>query len=129
LDGTLNRGAFQKRGLTMLIVLVAGILIGAILSLRLNVIVLIPVTCAALTIVAVGGSARGDSFWYIASTMALVVTALQLGYLGGSAFLAVTGSRRFQSQRGKDVGRNVSAHLVLQRAHESDATAVPHRGS
>ena len=78
----------------MMSVLVAGILVGAVLSLRFNIVILIPVTCAALMIAAVAGAASGDSFWYIASTMFLVVTALQLGYLGGSAFLAVMGSRR-----------------------------------
>jgi hypothetical protein len=92
----------------MLIVLVGGILIGAILSVRLNVIVLIPVTCAALTIVAVGGAARGDSFWYIAGTMALVATALQFGYLGGSAFLAVAGSRRASNRSGEKISARVS---------------------
>ena len=61
----------------MVIVLVAGILIGAVLSLRLNVVVLLPVTCAALMIAAIGGAARGDSVWYLVSTMVLVVIALR----------------------------------------------------
>jgi hypothetical protein len=92
----------------MLIVLVGAILIGAVLSLRLNVIVLIPVTCAALMIVAVSGTARGDSFWYIASTMVVVVTALQLGYLGGSVFLAVTGSRRASNRSREEVSARMT---------------------
>ena len=92
----------------MLMFLVGGILIGAALSLRLNVVVLIPVTCAALMIVAVGGAARGDSFWYIASTMAVVVTALQLGYLGGSAFLAVMGSRRVSDRSREEISARIS---------------------
>jgi len=85
----------------MVSVLVAGILVGAVLSLRFNIVILIPVMCAALTIAAVDGIARGDGVWYIAGTMVLVVTALQLGYLGGCAFLAVMSSRR-ASNRGRE---------------------------
>jgi hypothetical protein len=92
----------------MLMFSVGGVLIGVVLSLRLNVIVLIPVTCAALIIAAVGGAARGEGFWYIAGTMALVVTALQLGYLGGSAFLAVTSSRRVSNRSGEEMSASMS---------------------
>jgi len=99
---------FKKGGSTKLIVLAGAILIGAVLSLRLNVIVLIPVTCAALIIVAVSGTTGGDSFWYIARLMVVVVTALQLGYLGGSAFLAVTGSRRASNRSREEVSARMS---------------------
>ena len=92
----------------MVIVLVAGILIGAVLSLRLNVVVLLPVTCAALMIAAIGGAARGDSVWYIVSTMVLVVTALQLGYLGGTALLAVMGSRRASNRSREEMSARMS---------------------
>jgi hypothetical protein len=92
----------------MVIVLGAGILVGAVLSLRFNIVILIPVMCAALMIAAVDGTARGDSFWYIASTMVLVVTALQLGYLGGSAFLAVTGSRRASNRSREPMSARMS---------------------
>jgi hypothetical protein len=92
----------------MLMLLVGGILIGAVLSLRLNVFVLIPVTCAALMIVAVGEAARGDSLWYIAGTMVLVATALQLGYLGGSALLVVAGSRRVSNRSSEEMSARMS---------------------
>ena len=92
----------------MLIVLVAGTLIGAVLSLRLNVLVLVPATCASLIIVAVGEAARGDTFWYIAGTMVLVATALQLGYLGSSAFLAVAGSRRASNPSREEISARMS---------------------
>jgi hypothetical protein len=108
-------------GSTMLIVLLGGILTGAVLSLRCNFVVLIPVTCAALMIAAVNGSSRGDSFWYIASAMALLVTALQLGYLGGSALLAVTGSRRASNCTGEKMSARISrACLQLGDSQISD---------
>jgi hypothetical protein len=92
----------------MLTFLVGGILIGAVLSFRLNVIAVIPVTCVALMIVAASEAARGDSFWYIAGTMVLVATALQLGYLGGCAFLAVTGSRRASDRSREEMSARMS---------------------
>ena len=92
----------------MLMFLAGGILIGAALSLRLNVLVLIPVTCAALMIVAVGEAARGDGFWYVAGTMVLVATALQLGYLGGSALLTVAGPRRASNRSREEISARMS---------------------
>src|SRR5258708_3123443 len=55
-EGILTGCLSTKRGSTMLIVLVSGILIGAVLILRLNFIILVPVTCAALVITGVGGA-------------------------------------------------------------------------
>jgi hypothetical protein len=109
LEGTLDSSAFRKQGgRAMLMFLAGGILIGALLSLRLNVIVLMPVTGAALMIAAVGGAARGDSFWYIVSTMVLVVTALQVGYLGGSALLAVTSYSRPSNRSREEMSGRMS---------------------
>jgi hypothetical protein len=92
----------------MAMFLVAGILVGAILGLRFNIVILIPVTCAALTIAAVEGTAGGESFWYIASTVVLVVTALQLGYLGGSAIVSIIGSRRASNRSSESISTGLS---------------------
>ena len=62
-----------------------------------------------MTIAVVNGFSRGDGFWYIVGTAALAVTALQLGHLGGSAFLFISG-RGFNRS---DVG--AADHHLLRR--------------
>jgi hypothetical protein len=95
----------------MVFLLVGGILVGAVLSLRFNIIILIPATCAALMIAAVGGTASGDGFWYSAGMMVLLTTALQLGYLGGSAFLTITGSRRASNRSSESMSTRLSRSI------------------
>jgi hypothetical protein len=87
--------------------LVIGILVGAVLSLRFNFFMLIPVTCSALVIAAVDGTASGGGFWYIVSKMALVVIALQLGYLAGSVFALIFSSSR-TSRRPEPISTKMS---------------------
>jgi hypothetical protein len=68
----------------MIILILMGVLVGAVLGLRFKAFVLVPVICIALAIVAVGGGARGDDLWQLAGSMIAITVSLQLGYLGGS---------------------------------------------
>ena len=68
----------------MMLLILTGVLVGAVLGLRLKVFVLVPVICGALVIVVGDGIARGDAIWRLAFSMIMVVTALQLGYFLGN---------------------------------------------
>jgi len=67
-----------------MIIILMGILAGAVLGLRFQVFVLIPVSCGALAIVVVDGIARGDGFLQLALAIAMTAIALQVGYVLGS---------------------------------------------
>jgi hypothetical protein len=67
----------------MMILILIGVLVGAVLGLRFKVFVLAPVICIALVIVAVDGVARGDELWRLAVSMIVIATAVQLGYILG----------------------------------------------
>jgi len=67
-----------------MIIILMGILAGALLGLRFQVFVLIPVSCGALAIVVVDGIARGDGFLQLALAIAMTAIALQVGYVLGS---------------------------------------------
>ena len=65
----------------MLILTMISLLIGIVLGLRFKVFVLVPAIGLALAMVAVTGA--GDGTLQLVSTMVVVATSLQLGYLGG----------------------------------------------
>ena len=65
---------------------VVAMLSGAVLGLRYKVLILAPAITFALVFVV--GFAREAGIWWIALDMVVVTTALQLGYLGGSALAA-----------------------------------------
>jgi hypothetical protein len=67
----------------MIILAAIGLLVGAALGLRFSVFILIPAICFALIIAAVDGIARGHEVWWIASTMVIAATSIQVGYIGG----------------------------------------------
>ena len=68
----------------MMLLILTGVLVGAVLGLRLKVFVLVPVICGALAIVVVDGIAREDTLWQLAFSMIMIITALQLGYFLGN---------------------------------------------
>jgi hypothetical protein len=70
------------------LITVVAILGGAVLGLRYKVLILAPAITFALVFVAGVGLAREAGIWWIALDMVVVTTALQLGYLGGSALAA-----------------------------------------
>ena len=69
----------------MLTLTVVAMLSGAVLGLRYKVLILAPAITFALVFVTGVGLAREAGIWWIALDMVVVTTALQLGYLGGSA--------------------------------------------
>ena len=82
-----------------MMLIVTGILVGAVLGVRFNVLVLVPVICGALVIVLLDGIARGGGFWWVATTMIVIATALQLGYVLGSVVHFVMGAARVPEPR------------------------------
>jgi hypothetical protein len=84
---------------------------GAILSLRYNVLVLVPAVAFAMLFAIIAGVARADSFWSIVLMTAALGAAVQIGYLAGIAINAVIELIRAALSRG--------------RHHEPEAT-VPH---
>ena len=67
----------------MMVLMLIGVIVGAVLGLRFKVLVLAPVICIALVIVAVDGVARGDGLWRLAVSMIGIATAVQVGYILG----------------------------------------------
>ena len=60
------------------------LLLGATLSLRFNICVLVPATCLGLVAAVLDGLARSNRVWWTISAMLAVTAAMQLGYLAGS---------------------------------------------
>lgn len=77
-----RRSCFLERGIAMLIVV--GILVGAVLALRFTIFVHVPVTCGALAVAVVDEMAHGQGFSSLAVTMVMIVVSLQLGYMLGA---------------------------------------------
>jgi hypothetical protein len=75
----------------MLTLTIVTILCGAVLGLRYKIFILLPAATFMLVFVIFVievGVARGAGIWRIALDMMVAMTALQLGYAGGSAFAA-----------------------------------------
>jgi hypothetical protein len=69
------------------------ILCGTVLGLRYKIFILLPAAMFMLVFVIGVGVARGAGIWRIALDMTVAMTALQLGYAGGSAFAAARALR------------------------------------
>jgi hypothetical protein len=65
---------------------------GAILGLRCNVLVLAPTITFAMMLAVTIGIARADGVWLIVLMTAALGSAVQLGYLAGTATRAMIGS-------------------------------------
>jgi hypothetical protein len=72
----------------MLTLTIVTILCGAVLGLRYKIFILLPAATFMLVFVIGFGVAREAGIWRIALDMMVAMTALQLGYAGGSAFAA-----------------------------------------
>ena len=81
----------------MLTLTVVTLLGGAVLGLRYKVLILLPAATFVLVFVIGVGVARGAGIWRIALDMMVATTALQLGYVGGSAFAAARKRRKLRS--------------------------------
>jgi hypothetical protein len=92
----------------MMTSLVAGLALGAVLSLRFNVFILIPVICLGVVLVTISGAARGHAIWFVMEMIAVGVGALQLGYFIGSATHLVAGAKRKANRRGQSTPTGIS---------------------
>ena len=77
----------------MIMLMVTGILVGAVLGLRFKVLVVVPVICVELAIVLVDGIARGNGAWWTALAMIAIVISTQVGYFTGNIIKPVTTTR------------------------------------
>jgi hypothetical protein len=69
------------------------ILIGALLGQRFRVLILVPAIVIASAAILAFGMAHNNNLWSILLVTALTITALQLGYLGGTVIrFAITGA-------------------------------------
>jgi hypothetical protein len=64
---------------------------GIALGLRYNVMILIPAVVLFTMFATIVGIARGDHFWSIISAVAILGTAVQVGYLTGISIRAAVG--------------------------------------
>jgi hypothetical protein len=74
-------------------------LIGAILSVRFNVLILVVAIGLAVVVTGTVGIAEGNRVAAVLLTVALVATALQIGYLFGVITRAATASLSLQGKR------------------------------
>jgi len=70
---------------------IVGMLAGIALGLRYKVLILVPAVALAMIFAMTVAIARGDHFWSIILAMAILGTAVQLGYLAGIVIRAAVG--------------------------------------
>jgi len=73
---------------------IIGILAGIALGMRYTVVILVPAVTFAIIFAMIVGIARADHFWSIILAMVVLGTAVQLGYLAGTAIRTAVGSIR-----------------------------------
>jgi hypothetical protein len=71
----------RGEAIAMGIIALLGLLVGALLALRWNLLVLVPVIGAALPLVALIGIARHESAGSVAFDMMVTVTCIEAGYI------------------------------------------------
>lgn len=71
--------------MTTILILMANVIIGVALGARFKVLVLLPASMASIMLATGAAAARGNGLGMIMATAALCVTALQAGYLLGTA--------------------------------------------
>ena len=81
------------------------ILVGAVLGMRLRVLILVPAIGFFLAGIAGIGGARGDELWSIATAMILAAIGLQIGYLSGSTSRFVMAASRARHRRATAASR------------------------
>jgi hypothetical protein len=92
----------------MLTTLILGIVLGAMLSVRFNVVILIPGTFLTLVVVAFNGIVHGEGIWAVAQLMAGAAAALQVGYFLGSVLPLVVSPRRSDGRRDSSIPTGAS---------------------
>jgi hypothetical protein len=82
-----------QQALAMTIMLTAAALLtGAILGLRFKVLILLPATIIGSAATLGAGMAQSNTAWSVLLALALVISALQIGYFGG-ALIHFAGTR------------------------------------
>jgi hypothetical protein len=64
-------------------VVLLSLLAGMVLGQRFKVMILVPLSAAALVATVVARASAGDGLWHVLLNAAIVVTSLQIGYLIG----------------------------------------------
>jgi hypothetical protein len=78
----------------MLILVIISFLIGLSLGVRFTVLILVPAIGLALALVVANGIVVEEGIWRLVGSMVIVVTFVQLGYLGGNLLRpAIFGTR------------------------------------
>jgi hypothetical protein len=88
---------------------IIGVVVGAVLGLRYNVLVLVPAVMFAMLFAAIVGVARADSFWSIVLMTAALAVAVQLGYLAGATIYAAVEAFWTAVVKGKDGNPELSS--------------------
>jgi len=92
-----------ERRLSMVTFTIVSVLVGALLGMRFRVFILLPVVLLTVAIVAAVGLARESGAWRILLEIVVVMTALELGYLGGSVGARIwSASRKSPGALGED---------------------------
>ena len=68
----------------MTMLTIVSVLVGALLGIRFKVFILLPAVLLAVAVVTAVGLSRESGVWWIALEIVVIMTALELGYLGGS---------------------------------------------
>jgi hypothetical protein len=92
----------------MIFCLICGGAVGAALSLRFNVMSLIPAIFSGTMIVGFKGVAQGESIWSILETMAVLNGAMQAGYLVAHIAPPANGTKRLNAHDGKSMPSGIS---------------------
>ena len=108
IGATLANGNFANGGIAMGVYLISGAAAGILLSLRFNVIILIPGIFLALLIAAFCGVTQGQGIWLTLGTLVVVATAVQLGYLVGTIAPIGSGANRLSNRRRESIASGVS---------------------
>jgi hypothetical protein len=87
----------------MIVYLICGAIAGAALSLRFNVMILVPGMLLGIVIAGVSGVAAGESIRSILGTMAVLAGAMQVGYLAAGAALTAKGNKRINGRRDRSM--------------------------
>jgi len=92
----------------MMMLAITTMLIGALLGQRFKVLILLPAIVIGSAAIFAFGMAHSNGLWSILLATAFTITALQLGYLGGSVIRFVIAEARIH----KDSARTIA---VAQR--------------
>jgi hypothetical protein len=77
-------GVFSKSGVIMMVLIIAGALLGAVLGLRFTLFALVPVMFGALVLVVANAIVSGVGFVQLTFTMIMIALAIQFGYVVGN---------------------------------------------